>query len=140
VGELRKFYRLASFPSLRRLNLLQPVPGPAIYNGKYDAPSGSPPVVAIKDTGVFPEAFQKKYEALKAKEDAFALETNNKFNELNTPSGKATPQSSSDRPKAASTMSEFGKFLAKQSEKGKALAVELEELRKEAISLGIATP
>jgi hypothetical protein len=118
----------------------QPVPGPPVYVGKYDAPSGSPPVVSAKDTGAFPDAFQKKYEAFKAKQDEYALAANDKFNSLNTPKGIATPDSSSGAGTAKSTMSEFMTFMQKHAQQGKELAVELEELRKEAVSLGIATP
>jgi hypothetical protein len=88
---------------------------------------------------VFPDAFQKKYEAFKAKEDKYALEANDQFNALNAPKGKATPDSSSGSATAMSTMSEFTKFMQKHSQQGKELAKELEELRKEAISLGLAT-
>jgi hypothetical protein len=37
-------------------------------------------------------------------------------------------------------MSEFMKFMQKQQQEAKELAKELEELRKEAVSLGIASP
>jgi hypothetical protein len=115
------------------LTSLQPVPGPPVYQGKYDAPSGSPPVVTLKDTGAFPEAFQRKYNAFKAKEDAYALAANDKFNELNAPKGTANAGG------FASTASGFMNFMQKHSQEGKELENELQALREEAIKLGIAT-
>jgi hypothetical protein len=56
------------------------IPGPPKYPGKYDAPTGPAPVVSEKDRGVFPAAFQAKYEAFKAKEDAEGLAFNDKLN------------------------------------------------------------
>jgi len=117
-----------------------PPPGPPVYAGKYDAPSGSPPQVTPAETGVFPEAFQKKYEAYKAKQDAHALGALEKFNSLNTPKGKATADSSSGSLTAISTMSEFAKYMKQQAIDAKVLAKELEELRMEAVILGIAEP
>lgn len=111
----------------------QPVPGPAVYAGKYDAPSGSPPVVALKDTGVFPGEFQKKYDVYKVKQDKYALEALDKFNELNAPNGVANSGG------YFSTATNFGSFLKKHNEEGKELEKELQVLREEAIKLGIAT-
>lgn len=104
-----------------------------MYAGKYDAPSGSPPVVAREATGVFPDEFQKKYDVYKAKQDKFALEANDKFNELNAPKGVANAGG------FVSTATSFGSFLKKHNEEGKELEKELQVLRQEAIQLGIAT-
>lgn len=43
------------------------VPGPALYWGKYEAPSGPAPVV--REVGAFPGGMQKKYEELSVKFD-----------------------------------------------------------------------
>ncbi|KAE9964542.1 hypothetical protein EG328_010369 [Venturia inaequalis] len=110
-----------------------PVPGPPVYAGKYDAPSGSPPVVAREATGVFPDEFQKKYDIYKAKQDKFALEANDKSNELNAPKGVANAGG------FVSTATSFGSFLKKHNQEGKELEKELQVLRQEAIQLGIAT-
>ncbi|QDS67420.1 hypothetical protein FKW77_000014 [Venturia effusa] len=109
-----------------------PVPGPPVYAGRYDAPSGSPPVVPREATGVFPGEFQKKYEAYKAKQDKFALEANDKFNELNAPHGIANAGN------FVSTATSFGSFLMKHNQESKELENELQTLRREAIKLGIA--
>jgi hypothetical protein len=39
-------------------------PGPPLYKGKYDTPTGSPPIVQA--TGAYSGQLQVKYEALKA--------------------------------------------------------------------------
>ena len=58
-----------------------------------------------------------------------------KFNKLNA-GAKATSKDS----KAGSTTPEFRPLLVKDMEKGKELEKELEQLRLEAVNLGIATP
>ncbi|KAF1981995.1 lytic polysaccharide monooxygenase [Aulographum hederae CBS 113979] len=105
-------------------------PGPALYEGKHDAPVGDSPVVYVKDTGIFPEEFQKKYEAIKEKEDAYSLAANDKFNSLNNP-GPGQPRGD---------MTEFATFLAGHVKEGEKLQQELEALKKEAVELGLATP
>jgi len=42
-------------------------PGPPMYNGKYDAPTGKPPVV--KETGTYPPELEAKYEDMVRKID-----------------------------------------------------------------------
>lgn len=44
-------------------------PGPPLYEGKHDAPTGSPPIV--KETGAYTGQLQIKYEALKEKVDLY---------------------------------------------------------------------
>jgi hypothetical protein len=106
------------------------VPGPPKYAGKYEAPTGSPPVVADKDRGIFPAAFQKKYDALKAKEDAEGLAFNDKLNAVQQALGhsKVTPENE------GKLMPVFREHMTAQQQLDK----EMGELRKEAIKLGIA--
>ncbi|KAF2416275.1 hypothetical protein EJ08DRAFT_703688 [Tothia fuscella] len=47
------------------LNSKYIVPGPLLYSGKYDAPTGSPPLA--KETGAYPAELQAKYEAMAKK-------------------------------------------------------------------------
>ncbi len=51
------------------------IPGPPKYNGKYDAPTGPPPVVAPKDRGAFPPEFEAKYQDVKKKADKWMYES-----------------------------------------------------------------
>jgi hypothetical protein len=106
------------------------VPGPAKYAGKYEAPTGSAPVVSEKERGVFPAAFQAKYDAFKAKEDKEGLEFNAKLNEAQ----EALGHKQVDGKNEMSLMPIFGAHI--QAQQG--FSAELNALRQEAVKLGIA--
>jgi hypothetical protein len=102
------------------------IPGPPLYQGKYVAPDGPAPVVSDKDRGLFPPEFQAKYADYKRRHDEHATNANSFFNGGKTKDGKTN--SGLD---AASFL--VGNFQAYNK-----LQAEGEELRKEAIKLGVA--
>jgi len=106
------------------------VPGPPKYAGKYEAPTGPAPVVSEKDRGVFPTEFQAKYDAFKAKEDAEGLEFNQKLNAAQ----EALGHKQVDGKNEMSLMPIFGEHIKAQQ----GFTAELNQLRQEAIKLGIA--
>jgi len=104
------------------------IPGPPKYNGKYEAPTGPKPVVSEKDRGVFPAAFQAKYDAFKKKEDQEGLAFNDKLNALQASIGHNAVKSEGN----------LGPAFAEHAKNQQKLASELQALRAEAIKLGIA--
>jgi hypothetical protein len=58
----------------------QVIPGPPKYQGKYDPPTGAPPVLTKEERGFFPPEFQAKYDAFKSKEDKYAEASADSFN------------------------------------------------------------
>jgi hypothetical protein len=106
------------------------IPGPPKYEGKYEAPTGSAPVVSEKDRGVFPPEFQAKYEAFKKKEDEEGLTFNQKLNNAQIALNHSEPGFQN----SMSLMPIFGEHIKNQ----KGFEKELDELRAEAIKLGIA--
>ncbi|KAF2674415.1 hypothetical protein BT63DRAFT_435525 [Microthyrium microscopicum] len=105
------------------------VPGPPVYAGKYDAPTGPAPVVSEKDRGIFPAAFQAKYEAFKKKEDDEGLYFNDKINKGQESIGHNQVKGEGNIQPA------FTEHFANQRK----LEAELAALRREAQQLGIAT-
>jgi len=93
------------------------IPGPPVYVGKHDPPVGPQPVVLAKDTGVFPQEFEAKYQAYKLKADK------SMYNSIETVNGVKTGKDA------------LAGLLA-----GNTLAKDLQELRAEGIKLGIVTP
>jgi hypothetical protein len=106
------------------------VPGPPKYAGKYEAPNGAPPVVSEKDRGVFPAAFQAKYDAFKAKQDKEGLEFNSKLNAAQ----EALGHKQVDGKNEMSLMPIFSEHIKAQQ----AFTAELNALKQEAVKLGIA--
>jgi hypothetical protein len=106
------------------------VPGPPKYAGKYDAPVGPTPVVADLDRGMFPAAFEVKYDAFKKKEDDEALSFNEKLNQAQAD----LKHKKVDRDNEAKLFPIFNEHIKAEQQMQK----ELQELRKEAIQLGIA--
>jgi len=104
------------------------IPGPPKYAGKFDAPTGSPPVVSDKDRGVFPAAFQAKYEAFKKKEDDEALAFNDKLNAAQDSLGHGKVKSESNLQPI------FAAHFSKQRE----FEQEIQKLKAEAVKLGVA--
>jgi hypothetical protein len=106
------------------------VPGPPKYAGKYDAPTGSAPVVSAKDRGIFPEAFQAKYDAFKRREDEEGMSFNKRLNDAQA----ALNHKKVDMANERLLMPIFREHITAQSR----LDRELATLRNEAIKLGIA--
>jgi len=104
------------------------VPGPPVYKGKYDAPTGPVPILSEKERGIFPKEFQAKYEAFKAKEDAEGLAFNQKLND-------AQEAGAHGKPKEDAVM---GQAFSAHFTAQKGFEAELKALRAEAIKLGIA--
>jgi len=104
------------------------IPGPPVYKGKYDAPTGPKPVVADKDRGIFPPAFQAKYDAFKLKEDTEALTFNDKLN---------AAQASLNH-NAVKSEANLGPAFAEHFKNQKNMDRELQSLKQEAIKLGVA--
>jgi len=103
------------------------IPGPPKYNGEYVLPTGPGPVVSDQEKGIFPKEFQDKYDALKKKEDAEALEFNEKINKAQGVSNtKPASEATLGRP--------FQEHFAAQRK----FDQEAQQLRAEAIKLGIA--
>jgi len=105
------------------------IPGPPKYAGKYEAPTGSPPVVSEKDRGIFPAEFQAKYEAFKKKEDAEGLAFNDKLNKAQDSLGHNQVKSEGN----------LGPAFAEHAKNQQAFQTELAALKREAQKLGIAT-
>jgi hypothetical protein len=104
------------------------IPGPAKYAGKYDAPTGSPPVVSDKERGVFPPEFEAKYEAFKKKVDNEALTFNDKLNAAQNSLGH-------DKVKNEGNLQPiFAEHISKQ----RAFENEIKQLKAEAVKLGVA--
>ena len=104
------------------------IPGPPVYKGKYDTPTGPAPVVSEKDRGIFPAAFQAKYEAFKLKEDKEALAFNDKLN-------KAQESLKHNEVKSEANL---GPAFSEHFRNQQAMEKELKALKQEAIKLGIA--
>jgi hypothetical protein len=104
------------------------IPGPPVYKGKYEAPTGSPPVVSEKDRGIFPAAFQAKYEAFKKKEDEEGLAFNDKLNKAQE----------SLQHNAVKSEANLGPAFAEHARNVRAMEGELRALKQEAVKLGIA--
>ena len=60
----------------------QIIPGPPLYQGKRDPPTGAPAVVAAPDTGAFPPGIDEKYQKFKKDADAWATGAHTFFNNL----------------------------------------------------------
>jgi hypothetical protein len=105
------------------------VPGPARYDGKYEAPVGPKPVVSDLERGQFPAEFQAKYDAFKEKEDQEGLTYNEKMN---------AAQKSDGHDSVRSEML-LGPIFQEHFQNQAKLNKELEGLRAEAIQLGIAS-
>ncbi|KAF2405581.1 hypothetical protein EJ06DRAFT_526096 [Trichodelitschia bisporula] len=103
------------------------IPGPPKYAGKYEAPTGEPPKVEPKDTGLFPPAFQAKYEAYKAKEDEYAIASSNMVNGVD-PTGKEMAKGSAS----------IATYFQGRTKVQAALKEEYKNLLAEAKALGIA--
>ena len=106
------------------------VPGPPKYAGKYDAPTGPAPVVTDVERGVFPAAFQAKYDLFKKKEDDEALQFNQKLNDAQA----ELNHKKVDFEHESILFPIFNEHIRAQQVLGK----ELQTLRSEAIQLGIA--
>lgn len=106
------------------------IPGPPKYAGQYEAPAGTPPVVSEKDRGVFPEAFQKKYDSLKEREDEEGLAFNQKLNDAQIETQHNEPSAQNQ----AKLFPFFGEHIAAQQ----GFKKEVQALRQEALKLGIA--
>jgi hypothetical protein len=105
------------------------VPGPAKYNGKYEAPIGPKPVVSDLERGQFPAEFQAKYDDFKKREDEEGLTYNAKMNAAQK----------SDGHNAVKTEMLLGPIFQEHFQNQAKLNKELENLRAEAIKLGIAS-
>jgi hypothetical protein len=101
------------------LIFIQVIPGPAKYQGKYDAPKGQPPVLTKQERGFFPAEFQAKYDEFKARMDISAETSIDSFNGV----GKTS---------FATNMATRGDIQAQ-------LKSDQEALRQEAIKLGITS-
>jgi hypothetical protein len=100
------------------------IPGPPLYKAKYEAPVGPAPVVSDKDRGLFPPVFQAKYDDYKRRQDEHATNANSFFNK--------------DNGKINGNLMEVATFLKSNFEKYQKLGAELDDLKKEAIRLGVA--
>jgi len=105
-----------------------PIPGPAKYAGKYEAPIGEPPVVTDKQRGAFPAEFQKKYDAFKKKEDEEGLAFNDKLN-----AAQASLQHSEVKSER-----NLQPIFAEHFKVQRQFNQELAQLKKEAVKLGVA--
>jgi len=95
-----------------------PVPGPPVYQGKYDPPVGPKPAITSEQLGTFPPAFEAKYRALLDKMNAWSNQAVQFFD-----SGKGGMS-----------------FITTHQQEAKTLTQERAKLREEATRLGLANP
>jgi len=103
-------------------------PGPPKYAGKYEAPQGPKPVISDKDRGIFPPAFQAKYDVLKKKWDEEGLTFGDKLNKAQDSLGHNAVKSEAN----------LGPIFMQHFSVQRKFENELAQLKREAISLGIA--
>jgi hypothetical protein len=118
----------------------QKIPGPPVYTGKFEAPTGQAPVVTDKDIGAFPPDFQKKYDALAQKYNTYTSSAAVFFDydPKGTAKGAAGPRGAAGGG-AGNSANPF-KFFQEHTAQGKVLTKERDELRAEAIKLGLVDP
>ena len=101
--------------------LVQKVPGPPTYTGKFDIPQGSAPKVASAEAGdTFPSDFDKKYLDLRKRFDSWSDKAVSFF----------------DGMMGASSAT----FMATHQQEATALQKDRTSLRQEAIKLNLADP
>jgi hypothetical protein len=94
----------------------QPVPGPPVYKGEHNAPTGPQPTMTPEKLGAFPPAFDTKYRSLLAKLNAW-----------------------SDKAVVFFDTNQGGmNFITTHQQEATQLTNERARLRQEAISLGLA--
>jgi flagellar hook-associated protein FlgK len=111
-----------------------------VYKGKYDPPTGAPPVVAMKDTGAFPPGIDEKYQKFKKESDASASRMHNFFNSL--PAFAAFPKDQLTGEGVAETMSKLtnsGAFFQKEFQTAMELNKAQKELKEELVKSGYVT-
>jgi hypothetical protein len=104
------------------------IPGPPKYAGKYEAPQGPKPIVSDKERGIFPSAFQAKYDALKKRWDAEALTFGDNLNKAQANLGHDAVKSEAN----------LGPIFAKHFSSQRQLESELAQLKREGVNLGVA--
>jgi hypothetical protein len=104
-----------------------------VYRGKYESPVGPKPVVEPKDAGAFPPEFEAKVAAHKKKEDDWAKEAMKNFNKMD-PDGKFPPALN------AYSLEMYAKHGPTAMSQLWGLINEVQELRAEAIKLGLVNP
>jgi hypothetical protein len=85
----------------------QIIPGPPLYKGKRDPPTGAAAIVATKDTGAFPPGIDEKYQKFKKDADAWATKSHTFFNDL--PALRHFPDDMISGKGVAETLSSLGK-------------------------------
>jgi hypothetical protein len=101
-----------------RLITTQKTPGPALYSGKYDAPTGEAPVA--KETGYYTGEIAQKYTALIAKLQAPGTKLTEFVN-------GAWPAYNPDK----AAFKQYGGMVKDASKERNAILLEADELRKE---------
>jgi hypothetical protein len=113
------------------------VPGPPKYAGKYDAPTGAPPVVSDADRGIFsPPEFQAMYKDLKLKMDAYAESSANIQNKLNPGGYNYKGKGAGYEIEAAGGATGYAKFWADHAKENVVLKEELNALVKKGVEMG----
>jgi len=107
------------------------VPGPQLYQGKHESPTGAARVVAPLERGEFPEPFQSKYQTLKDDEDAWAHRANDFFNGILPPDASYGKGMGKD-------VSKMSSFQAEHNKEAQGLNARVAELTTEAKRLGYA--
>ena len=108
----------------------QVIPGPPLYQGKHDAPSGSPPSVSVADTGAFPAEIEAKYKQFKKDVVDWSTRTNDYFNS-NVDTSKLTA-TSNHKP----NMTELTNFMKKAYAEGAELIKRQGEIKAELVKVG----
>lgn len=104
------------------------IPGPPKYSGKYDVPQGAKLTVSDKDRGIFPTAYQAKYDAFKKRWDEEALVFGDNLNKAQASLGHNAVRSEGN----------LGPIFAKHFSQQRKLESELAQLKREGVSLGVA--
>jgi hypothetical protein len=109
------------------------IPGPPLYKAKFDPPTGERPAVTGKDIGLFPPEFQAKYDALQKKYNTYTSAAAAFFD---YPSSGGVVGRGKGKGSGAAWSNPF-KFFSEHSAQEKELAKERDQLRAEAIKLGL---
>jgi len=86
------------------------IPGPPLYKGKYELPTGPKPTVTPEETGIFPPEMQKKYLSLMEKYDILSVAVSTFFN-----GGKSTAKGASTSP-ASTDYAALNKKISEERE------------------------
>jgi len=113
------------------------IPGPPVYKGKRDPPTGAPGIVAAKDTGAFPASIDEKYQKFKKDADVWATKSHTFFNNL--PALRQFPDDLISGAGVKETRDILGKsanFFQQQFAEAKELIRVRDEIKKDLVKVG----